>query len=247
MRKKEPNLRIDVGDDGRSRRVDLVKVREAKAAQAEAIRRRLAGEPVEPSPSAVALEMMIREKIAVRHPSKRRGKGKRKEPDIASAKPKRDYILHEWGRQEVQSVNVARRTLRKVKGEDGAHVESFISDYELSIGGLKGQSWEPGAGAMDTKGAPLRQIEARSRLKELTTEIGMQNYMICVAVLVYGATPKDIAERANVKAGMVHGTIREAIALLADFYTPGKRKPDPVLEAMDEWIKQRQREAEGNA
>jgi len=103
--------------------------------------------------------------------------------------------------------------------------ERFNQDWEVAYSPLKAQGYEPGVdGGKSLHGPHAARVSAQNRLKNCKAALGAREWEIVVAVVIHGATSREIHRL----GGHDHRTVKQNMAAafdkLDDFYHASARK-----------------------
>lgn len=117
--------------------------------------------------------------------------------------------------------------------------ERFGRDWEAAYRTLKGQGYEAIVdGARSRHGAHFSQVDAQARLESAREYLGKRSYDIVVAVVVHGATCREI----HAMGGKEHRTVKSDMDVafndLNAFYT-GTRRKDRTWDAIERFNAER--------
>lgn len=138
---------------------------------------------------------------------------------------KKTEILAEDG--SIQAVWADNSSFRRLGFQDhhAAAAERLNNDWTIARAGLKAQGYEPGVdGGSDGQGPHAARVAAINRLKACRVFIGTRNFEVAVAVVIYSARAKRIAEMAGVNHRAVKETMLVAMDRLDEFYHGSERK-----------------------
>lgn len=113
--------------------------------------------------------------------------------------------------------------------------ERFARDWEGAYPSLRGHGFEPGVdGGGGRHGRHGAQVAAQARLQECQRYVGARGFAIIRAVVVHGATAREI----HAMGGKEHRTVKSdmdvAFNSLDAFYT-GSRTKDRTWQAIEEF------------
>lgn len=217
---RKPFVRIDVGENNTARRLMGPGSRgPGKAARAaEMDRRRPVNAPPQPP----------------KPPKLKRGRKPDPPPHLRTTVDKVENPYAAVGgvvRVEVRnSLDVA---VRRLKCERGEHVRLFVYDWELVSASLRSVAFDAaGGGSAGLQAFPAAKVDAASRLASLRKMIGEERYTLCVAYLCHGLTVQKIHAAGGEQHVVVSAAIRDAVNSLAEFYTPGRVRPNRTHAAV---------------
>lgn len=103
--------------------------------------------------------------------------------------------------------------------------ERFNQDWEIAYSPLKGQGYEPGVdGGRSIHGPHAARVSAQERLRRCRDRLGARDWEIVVAVVIHGATSREIHRL----GGHQHVTVKQNMAAAFDkldgFYHGTARK-----------------------
>lgn len=117
--------------------------------------------------------------------------------------------------------------------------ERFGRDYEAAYRTLRGQGYEASVdGARSRHGSHFSQVDAQSRLQACQEYLGRRGYDIVLAVVIHGATCRQI----HAMGGKQHVTVKNDMDVafndLDAFYT-GTRRKDRTWDAIERFNAER--------
>jgi hypothetical protein len=120
-----------------------------------------------------------------------------------------------------------------------AAAERFEIDWTMAYRTLKGQGYEASVdGARSMHKVHFSQVDAQSRLDAARQYLGKRSYDVVVAVVIYGATAREI----HAMGGKEHRTVKSDMDVafndLDAFYT-GNRRKDRTWDAVDRFNAER--------
>lgn len=115
----------------------------------------------------------------------------------------------------------------------------FESDWNSAYRALRGQGYEPGVdGARNIHGHHLSQVQAQARLQEICEYLGRRSWDIVVAVVVHGATARQIHAMGGKDHVSVKSDMTVAFNDLDAFYT-GSQHKDRTWSAIEQFNAER--------
>jgi hypothetical protein len=106
-----------------------------------------------------------------------------------------------------------------------AAAENFGRDWEAAYRGLKGQGYEPSVdGARSMHGPHLSMVQAQNRLQGIRAHLGARSWEIVVAVVIHGATSREIHRMGGADHRTVKNDMNTAFNSLYGFYAQDQRK-----------------------
>lgn len=113
--------------------------------------------------------------------------------------------------------------------------ERFGRDWEAAYRGLKGQGFEPGVdGGRSIHGAHHSQVDAQGRLARCREALGKRAWEIVVAVVVHGATAREIHSMGGKENRTVKSDMDVAFNALDGFYS-GSNSKDRTWTAFEQF------------
>lgn len=218
VRYRKPFVRIDVGEDKPTRRrMGPGSTATGKAARvAEMDRRREVQAPPQPAP-----------------PPRKRGRKQDPPHHLRTTVDKVENPYAAVGgmvRVEVRhSLDVA---MRRLKCERGEHARLFVRDWEMIGSALRSIGFDGGGGSGFGQAFPAARVDAAGRLRDLRLRIGSAAYDLCEAYLCRGLSVQQIHAAGGEQHVVVSAMIREAVNALAEFYTPGRTRPNRTHAAV---------------
>lgn len=123
--------------------------------------------------------------------------------------------------------------VRRLKCERGEHVRLFVYDWELVSASLRSVAFDAaGGGSAGLQAFPAAKVDAARRLADLRKMIGEERYTLCVAYLCHGLTVQKIHAAGGEQHVVVSAAIRDAVNSLAEFYSPGRVRPNRTHAAV---------------
>lgn len=162
---------------------------------------------------------------------------------------------------DTQAKKAAGMQLRRIRAHDGsvqevwtfsasyhamgfqdhqiAAAERFGRDWEGAYRTLRGQGFEPGVDGGGARHAMhFTQVDAQTRLAACREYLGTRAYQIVVAVVVYGATARQVHKLGGKEHRTVKSDMDVAFNDLAAFYT-GTRRKDRTWDAIERFNEER--------
>lgn len=141
--------------------------------------------------------------------------------------------------QEVWSFSASYHAM-KFQDHQIHAAERFGRDWEAAYRTLKGQGYEASVdGSRSRHGSHFAQVDAQTRLRACETYLGKRGYEIVRAVVVYGATPREI----HAMGGKEHVTVKSDMDVafndLDAFYQGASRRKDRTWEAFERFNAER--------
>jgi hypothetical protein len=169
-------------------------------------------------------------------------------PDISSTPTVFARVIDTDG--QVETIRVAENSpaaMAKRLGLPAQHkgaVERLQRDYEVSTWNARAASFEM---AVDGSGNPLQAthlhvVEAQTRIKEAAAFVGHDWPIVQATMLPPFASVATIATAAGTGYKQTRDRLSDALDRLADFYTPGRVRPDRLLRACVEMVEKAARD-----